>query len=75
MADIEKVIRGWKRCSKGTCPSYLSKEYAECEYTIGPYCGQDRLIADTLELLKDQDNQIYNMRLIIEEYEKELQRK
>ena len=53
MIDVEKVIRGWERCSKGTCPSFVSKEYAECEYTVGLYCRQDRLIADTLELLKE----------------------
>lgn len=32
------------------------------------------LIDETIELLKDQDNQIHHMGLIITEYEKELQR-
>ena len=54
MIDVEKVIRGLKRCSKGTCPSFMSKEYAECEYTVGLYCGKDRVLADAIELLKSQ---------------------
>ena len=55
MADIEKVIRGLKRCSEGTCPSIFSKEYEECEYTDGLYCRRDRLIAETIELLKEKE--------------------
>lgn len=55
MPDIEKVIKGWERCKR--CqkqPAATSEEYAECEYTIGLYCGQDKLIHETIELLKEK---------------------
>lgn len=52
MPDIEKVIRGWERCRQHTCPALDSEEYKDCEYTVGLYCGQDRLIDETIELLK-----------------------
>lgn len=58
MADREKVIWGWERCMKHTCPSIDSKEYADCEYTVGLYCRQDLLIDDTIALLKEQDETI-----------------
>lgn len=54
MADIEKVIKGLERCLKHTCPAIYSKEYKECEYTVGLYCGQDKLLNEALELLKQQ---------------------
>lgn len=54
MADIEKVIKGLERCLKHTCPAIDSKEYEECEYTVGLYCGQDKLLNEALELLKEQ---------------------
>lgn len=54
MADIEKVIKGLERCLKHTCPDIYSKEYKECEYTVGLYCGQDKLLHEALELLKEQ---------------------
>ena len=56
MADIEKVRRGIERCLKHTCPSVYSKEYEECEYTVGLHCGQDRLLWEVLDLLKEQDD-------------------
>ena len=58
MADIDKVIKGWERCQ--VCnTSVLSdgqgkQAYLDCEYTMGLYCRQDKLIFDTLELLKSQ---------------------
>ena len=55
MADIEKVIKGLERCLKHTCPDIYSKEYKECEYTVGLYCGQDKLLHEALELLKEQE--------------------
>jgi len=56
MADIEKVRRGIERCLKHTCPSVYSKEYEECEYTVGLHCGQDRLLWEVLDLLKEQES-------------------
>ena len=58
MADIEKVLRGWERCMAGTCPSPFSQEYKDCEYTMGLYCRRDKLICDTIELLKSQQAEI-----------------
>ena len=57
MADIEKVINGLERC-KVCDMSILSygkgkPAYLECEYTVGLYCGRDRLINDTLKVLKE----------------------
>ena len=54
MSDTEKIIRGWERCKAKTCPSIFSKEYYDCEYTDGLYCRQDKLIDDTISLLKEQ---------------------
>jgi len=56
--DYEKVIRGWERCEKCNmspiAPPEGTKAYLDCEYTIGPYCGKDKLIWETIELLKEQ---------------------
>jgi len=64
VADIEKVIRGLERCTKQTCPSILSKEYEECEYTDGLYCRQDKLLVDALALLKEQQEKILMMNMV-----------
>lgn len=58
MADIEKVIKGLERCLKHTCPDIYSKEYKECEYTVGLYCGQDKLLHEALELLKEKQPRV-----------------
>ena len=58
MADFEKVIRGWERCMAGICPSPFSQEFKDCEYTMGLYCRRDKLIHDTIELLKAQQKEI-----------------
>lgn len=59
MANSEKVIRGWERCKvcnlSITASDDEKKAYIECEYTIGQYCGKDKLIDETIELLKEQD--------------------
>jgi len=34
------------------------KAYLDCEYTVGMYCGRNRLIFDTITLLKKQREQI-----------------
>ena len=55
MADLDKVIRGWERCQECRMyPAGLSQAYVDCEYTIGLYCAQDKLIRETLEVLKEQ---------------------
>jgi len=57
MADLEKVIKGWERCEE--CrkhPIGTSQAYLDCEYTVGLYCGQDKLIWHTLEVLKEFRN-------------------
>ena len=61
MVDREKVISGWERCK--VCDTSLiasaegQRAYIECEYTTGLYCRRDKLIEDTLTLLKEQDEE------------------
>lgn len=63
--DREKVIKGWERCQKCEMSPLGSEEgtnaYLNCEYTVGLYCNRDKLIAETLALLKEQQNQIWEM--------------
>ena len=55
MADLDKVIRGWERCNEcRELPPGLSQAYVDCEYTIGLYCAQSKLINETLKVLKEQ---------------------
>lgn len=58
MTDIEKVTRGIERClvcnASPLAPAEAQKAYMDCEYTIGVYCGRDKLLRDTLELLQEQ---------------------
>lgn len=57
MADINKVLKGWERCNE--ChkhPVGMSQAYVDCEYTVGLYCVQDKLIYETIELLKEQED-------------------
>ena len=54
MVDRDKIIRAWERCQKDTCPTLFSQEYFDCEYTMGLYCRKDKLIKDTIELLKEE---------------------
>ena len=60
MADADKVIRGWKRCKEcNMSPAFgLNQAYLDCEYTIGLYCGRDKLIFETIEVLKSQQEEI-----------------
>ena len=55
--DKEKVIRGLERCLVCNTSAITSaegeKEYRDCEYTVGLYCRQDKLLRDALELLKE----------------------
>lgn len=61
MIDREKIIKGLERCLKHTCPAVGSKEYLECEYTMGLYCRQDMLLRDTLALLKAQEPRVMTL--------------
>ena len=60
MTDLEKIIKAWERCKicdmRPIAPEEGLKAYLECEYTIGKYCGQDKLIHETLKLLKEQED-------------------
>ena len=53
--DLEKVLRGIERCNKCTFPSLFGDQtpYLECEYTIGQYCGKDKLIWEAKEIVKE----------------------
>ena len=69
MADIEKVINSLELLAssdncKGCCYPYMAN---------GVVCVSE-VAKDALELLKEQDNQIHHMGLIIEEHEKEIER-
>ena len=57
MPDIDKVINGLERCLVCNTSIIGTKEgqraYIDCEYTIGLYCGQDRVIRESIVLLKE----------------------
>lgn len=78
MADIEKVLRGIERCKKCTFPNTLdpegTKAYLECEYTIGLYCGRDRLEMQTEELLKEQNQRIWELLTEKEQLEEDIKK-
>lgn len=53
MDDIEKIIKAWERCREcNSQPAGMSEAWVECEYTVGLYCAQDKLVNDTIKLLK-----------------------
>ena len=53
MDDIEKIIKAWERCREcRSLPVGMSEAWVECEYTIGLYCAQDKLVGETIKLLK-----------------------
>lgn len=62
MPDTDKIIKAWERCNK--CNMSLNadeegrKAYLNCEYTVGMYCGKDRLIHETIDTLKEQQERI-----------------
>lgn len=55
--DIDKIIRGWKRCKvcsmSPIAPLESQKAYKECEYTTFIYCRRDKLIDDTIRILEE----------------------
>lgn len=53
MDDLEKIIKAWERCREcRSLPVGMSEAWVECEYTIGLYCAQDKLVGETIKLLK-----------------------
>lgn len=66
MPDLEKVLRGWERCKKCSmspiAPQEAHEAYYECEYTIGLYCGKDKLEYETIALLKEQADEIERLK-------------
>ena len=68
MIDIEKVIKGLERClvcdTSIICSKNGQQAYIDCEYTVGLYCGRDKLICDALELLKEQQGKITLMKAV-----------
>ena len=75
MADLEKILKGWERCDKCNFPALLGDQtpYMECEYTIGLYCGQDKLIRQTRELIREQEIIINNQSKCISELNKRIE--
>lgn len=72
--DREKVIKGLKCCAAMSGDECRECPYGhECRDTDLPY-GMPHLADDALALLKQQDNDIHHMGLIIDEYEKELKK-
>ena len=61
MSDIGKIIEAWERCK--ICNMSLlatpegRKAYLDCEYTIGAYCNNDKLVNQTIDLLKELKEQ------------------
>lgn len=66
MIDMEKVKKALERClicdiSVVATPE-AQKAYLECEYTVGLYCGQKRVLRDALALLNEQREEIENLK-------------
>ena len=63
MIDIEKVKKGLECCSntgKGRC------EKSECPYWTDSICCIDEMQSDALELLKEQEDKIRQLRLALQ---------
>lgn len=58
MPNMEKVIKGLERCLicdiSVVAPEEAQNAYRECEYTVGLYCGEKKLLREALVLLKEQ---------------------
>jgi hypothetical protein len=68
--DREKVIKAWECCNP------FNRKCNECPYEKDCYHdGISRhMVADAIAMLKEQENDIHHMSLIIDEFEKEKQR-
>ena len=75
MHDIEKVIKGLQAHVKGCGRRSNYCDIMECPYRIGDeFCDIKQMCIDAIAMLKEQENDIHHMGLIIEEYEKELKK-
>ena len=58
MPDREKVKKALERCLICDISVVATPEaqnaYRECEYTVGLYCGQNKVLWDALALLKER---------------------
>lgn len=68
MPDREKIIKGLERCLicdiSVIAPEEAQNAYRECEYKVGLYCGEKKLLREAVALLKEQDTQnVVDMRL------------
>lgn len=59
MHDSEKVKKALERCLicdiSVVAPEEAQNAYRECEYTVGLYCGQKKVLRDALSLLESQE--------------------
>ena len=63
MIDIEKVKKGLECCSN-TCKGRCEK--SECPYWTDSICCIDEMQSDALELLKEQEDKIRQLRLALQ---------
>lgn len=75
MPDKEKVIKGLERCLICDISVIASEEaqnaYRECEYTVGLYCGEKKLLRETITLLKEQEDTINELQNAYEYLQKQ----
>lgn len=59
---MDKVIKGLERCLicdiSVIAPEEAQNAYRECEYTVGLYCGEKKLLREAITLLKEQEAKI-----------------
>lgn len=57
--DRQNIIKALERCLicdiSVVATDEAQKAYLECEYTVGLYCGQKKVLQDALKLLKEQE--------------------
>lgn len=72
MIDNDRLIKAWEIFRNSNpyeiCDGREFRAMREPEYCMG------QMIEDTIALLKEQENDIHHMGLIIDEYEKELKK-
>lgn len=72
MIDNDRLIKAWEIFRNSNpyeiCDGREFRAMREPEYCMG------QMIEDTITLLKEQENDIHHMGLIIDEYEKELKK-
>jgi hypothetical protein len=63
MIDADKILQAWERCKicdMSMIPSEAGrKAYIDCEYTTGLYCRIDKLMNDTISLLKEMKQVVH----------------